>query len=86
MIKQSAFFISGLLAAFVAADPIAYAYQTANSLPTNQKCENQLRSLIRELNFPGNGSSTYNPWVRQCNYKYFKDGEISTYTWHPDLK
>lgn len=90
MNKHRVFLISSVFtvagAMILMAEPITQAYHRSQGLPANQKCEDQLPELIKKMGFPGNGASHYNPWTRQCDYKYFKDGEISIYQWTPVLK
>lgn len=93
MTNKSAIVAFSLVAAFVATEPVVYAYNSWKDLPTNQKCEAQLPSLIEKHDLPGNGASRYNPWTRQCSYRYYDykskdaglspDDRIKTYQWAP---
>ncbi len=93
MTKKSAIAVYSLVAAFVAADPIVYAYNSWKDLPTNARCEAQLPSLIEKHDLPGNGASRYSPWTRQCSYRYYDykskdkstdaDDNIKTFEWSP---
>lgn len=83
--KNSAIALGVIFAAY-AIDAVDVTIDQFSARPRNERCEAQLTPILKERNLPFNVSSRYNPWARQCSYKYLKDGEISTYKWLPDLK
>lgn len=75
-----------VLTAVLAADTADVVSDQYQGLKRNERCEAQLRPILEKDDLPFDGASRYNPLVRQCSYKYFKNGEINTIHWMPDLK
>ena len=73
------------MAAFLAAEPSSFLYNDYRGLPTNLKCEGQVSDIAKEQNITVNGSLRYNPWLRECHFKYFDSTEkaVKTLSWYP---
>jgi hypothetical protein len=88
MLKRPVIGVSSLIAAFIVTEPVIYAFNDSQNLPNNLKCEAQIFSVASEQGITINGSLLYNPWLRECHFKYFDptQNDVKTHSWHPILR
>lgn len=77
-----------LMTAFWAVEPLAYMANTYLGIPTNLKCEAQISDVAKEKGITVNGSLRYNPWLRECHFRYFDpaQNDVKIHSWHPILR
>jgi hypothetical protein len=88
MFKRPAIGVSSLIAAFIVTEPVIYAFNDFQGLPNNLKCEAQISGVAKENRITVNGSLRYNPWLRECHFRYFDpaQNDVKIHSWHPVLR